>query len=94
MTLTKTGNVVPQYYFAAEALDRTTIDTAAVTTGVNGAALIANANPNEGLVYGGTGGLSDPASCRWEPHLGMSLPGIVFIQIFRPLDVIGQQCPL
>ena len=94
VTLTKAGYVIPQYYFAADAVDRTTIDTTAATTGANGAALIPNAVAAEGVIYAGAGGLADPTSCRWHPHVGMSLPNVVFVQIFRPLDVIGYQCPM
>jgi hypothetical protein len=93
VTVTKNGFPISQFYFEPELLDRTTIAPVATTTGVNGTALIANAMVAEGVAYGGSGGFTD-AACRWQPHVGMSLPGVVFVQIFRPLSVVGQQCSL
>jgi hypothetical protein len=39
-------------------------------------------------MYSGTGGLA--SGCNWEPHGGVALPGLVFIQTFRPT---GSTCP-
>lgn len=77
------------FYFEAQATARTTIDPAATVTGANGTALINNAKLSDGT-YEGQGGLG--AGCRWEPHAAASLPGIVFVQIFRKLDILGQTC--
>ena len=63
-------------------------------TGANGTALIDNANVADSLAYSGTGGLTDTTDCRWETHAGASLQNVVFVQIFRPIDQIGKQCPL
>lgn len=84
---------VEDYYFAAASMDRTTIDTTAVATGANGTALVVGASITDAVVYGGTGGL-DAAKCRWEMHAAMTVPNSVFVQIFRPADVLGETCPL
>jgi hypothetical protein len=91
--VTLNGTPVTQYYFDAASLDRTIIDATAITTGANGTALIANALIQNGLAYSGTGGLGD-AACRWPSQLGMAAPNVVFVEIFRPLSVIGMQCSL
>jgi hypothetical protein len=95
VTFTKGGNPVPNndFYFQAAQLTRTTIDPAATATGANGTALITSATVADSIAYAGSGGLG--AGCRWEPHAGASLPsfgGIVFIQIFRKIDILGQTC--
>lgn len=79
-------------YFVAGELTHQTIDPAAMVTGANGTTLVTGAMVSTLTSYGGMGGLS--AGCRWEPHAGASLPGIVFIQVFRKLDAIsGGPCP-
>ena len=92
VTITKSGNTIPanDFYFTAAQTTRETIDPAATATGANGTAFVNNAVASEGLVYNGQGGLG--AGCRWDPHAGASLGGIVFIQIFRKLDILGQTC--
>ncbi len=94
VTVTMNNNPVSQYYFDATSLDRTTVDPAAVTTGANGTALIANAMVQNGLAYSGTGGLADATNCRWPSQVGMALPNIVFVEIFRPTNLIPNQCSL
>ncbi|MEO7094456.1 MAG: hypothetical protein ABI175_14470, partial [Polyangiales bacterium] len=94
VTATRSGsqNMANDYYFTASQTTRQTIDTASPVTGVNGTALITNAAVSEGVAYGGTGAI--PASCVWEGHAGASLPNIVFIQLFRPVNAVAQTCPL
>jgi hypothetical protein len=94
VTVTKNGNSINGDYFDAAVMDRLNVDTEAVMTGINGTALITQASVADAVAYSGVGGLVDPTSCRWEHKVGMSLAGIVFIQIFRPLSQVGLQCPL
>lgn len=75
------------FYFAGAA--RTAIDPGATSTSANGTALVTNA-ALEG--YLGAGGL--PAECVYEGHAGVSIPNVLFIQIFRPTDASGQTCGL
>lgn len=93
VTFTSLGST-QEFYFEAETMPRTTVDTAAVATGVNGTVLVSSASIHDGATYSGSGGLDDPDSCRWSIHPGMSQPYIVFVQIFRPLDQVGFQCSL
>jgi len=79
------------FYFDADETTRETIDGAATSTGANGTALVTDAALADGA-YTGTGGL--PAECRWSARPGVTLPGVVFIQIFRPEDATGMTCPL
>lgn len=79
------------FYFGANVVDHTTIDPAATATGVNGTGLVNDANVmRDSLSYLGKNGLG--TGCRWENHGGASLPGIVYIQIFRKADIIGMTC--
>jgi hypothetical protein len=94
VTATKQGSPAQAYYFAADTMERVTVDAAAEATGANGTVLVPGAVIEDLLVYSGTGGLGDPASCRWGTYLGASIPGVVFIQIFRPIGVIGETCTL
>jgi len=90
--VTKAGNPVTanDFYFAAAATDRTTLDGNAMVTGENGTALVNSASVGDSAVWGGTGGLG--TGCRWEPHAGATLMGIVFIQVFKKLDIVGMTC--
>jgi hypothetical protein len=92
VTVTKMGNTVPSndFYFQSALVDRTTIDPAATATGMNGTALVTNASVNDSVVWAGQGGLG--TGCRWELHAGASLPGIVYIQVYKKADIIGQTC--
>ncbi|NVB82931.1 MAG: hypothetical protein HOV81_31425 [Kofleriaceae bacterium] len=93
VSFTRMGNpdTTNDYYFPTADTGRNMIDTAASATGANGTVLVTAATIDESLAYSGTGGLG--AGCRWEPHAGASLPGIVFIQVFRKIDaVVGGPC--
>jgi hypothetical protein len=92
VSVTKMGNPITanDYYFESALIDRTTIDPAATATGMNGTALVTNASVNDSVSYAGSGGLG--TGCRWELHAGASLAGIVYIQIYRKADIIGQTC--
>jgi hypothetical protein len=92
VTVTDQGNMIPtrDYYFPAAETNHVNIDLAATSTGANGTVLITGAAVSESTAYGGSGGLGP--GCRWDAHAGASLPGIVFIQVFRKLDIIGQTC--
>jgi hypothetical protein len=90
-TVPTAGDVNRDFYFAAGATARTTLDTLAAATGVNGTALLSGANLGE--AYSGKGG-GLPATCMWEVHAGAAIPGVVFIQTFRPTDIPGMTCPL
>ena len=68
------------------------IDPSALLTGQNGTGLLVNASVNDSLVYSGSGGLTDTANCQWKTHAAAALPGIVFIQIYRPVNQIGKTC--
>ncbi|CAN5910644.1 hypothetical protein BH11MYX3_BH11MYX3_16140 [soil metagenome] len=94
VTFTSTSTPSGQFYFDAAAMPRTTIDAEAVATGVNGTALVTDATYSAGVAYSGTGGLANPASCTWAIKPGASIPGTVFIQLFRPTNVVGQTCTL
>ncbi len=76
------------YYFAAAETTHETIDGAASATGMNGTALVTGRSIAEGIVFGGNGGITS-AGCRWEPHAAATIPGVVFIQIFRKIDQSG-----
>lgn len=79
------------FYFAAGATTRTALDATANATGANGTALVSGANLGE--IYSGQGG-GIPPTCIWDIHGGAAIPGIVFIQIFRPISAPGMTCPL
>ena len=94
VTITKSGVAQPanDFYFSMNETNHQTIDGAATATGVNGTVLYTNASVADSVVYGGMGGITATTACRWEPHAAASLPGIVFFQIYRKLDQIGQTC--
>jgi len=80
------------FYFAAGDTTRTTVDSAATVTGMNGSALIINGAQVTDLYSANQGPL--PPECAWEKHAGKTLPNILFVQIFRPTNAIGKTCPL
>ena len=96
VTFTRNGISVPanDSYFVPTEITRQNIEPSAMTTGANGTALINNATIADGVSYSGSGGITDAVNCRWELHAGTSLPGIVFIQVFRPTNQAGKTCPL
>jgi hypothetical protein len=80
------------YYFKATDVTRETIDntTPQNSTGANGTALVSGATLAD-MAYLGVGGL--PPECTYPPAPGVTLPGIVFISIFRPTDRPSMTCP-
>lgn len=94
VTVTRMGNpnTANDYYFRGTQTLRQMIDGSATTTGMNGTALVANASIADGTAYSGINAL--PATCRWEVRPGASLPQVVFIQVLRPVNAVGQTCPL
>lgn len=92
VTVTRNGNPVTasDYYFPSTQTTRTMIDGSATATGANGTAFVTGAVANDGPVWGGSGGLGP--GCQWDPHAGASLPGIVFIQVFKKADLFGMTC--
>lgn len=94
VTVTKGGNPVMNndFYFTASQTTRTTIDTNANVTGMNGTALVTGASVDDSVVWAGQGGITDTVNCVWEPHAGASLPGIVFIQVMRKGNAFGKTC--
>lgn len=82
------GDTAHTFYFGPAAANRMTLDSNARATGVNGTALYNIVNPMLTDMYSGTGGL--PSGCNWEAHGGVALPGLVFVQTFRPT---GSTCP-
>jgi hypothetical protein len=96
VTVTRNGSTIAanDHYFAAnDAPGHTMIDTAATATGANGTALITGASVGEGLVYSAQQGPL-PAECRWETHGAVSLPFILFVQIYRPTNNGAMTCNL
>jgi len=91
VTILRNGAPIPgdDFYFEAAEATRTTIDPIATSTGANGTALVTNAQLDG---YIGAGAL--PSECAWEAHAGVSLPFVLFVQIFRPTDASGQTCNL
>lgn len=80
------------FYFKAADVTRESIDntTPQNVTGANGTALVSGASLAD-TAYTGIMGL--PPECKYSPAPGVTLPGIVFISIFRPTDQTGMTCP-
>jgi hypothetical protein len=93
VTITKSGNpqAANDYYFQSEP-GRMHIDATATATTMNGTALYTNASVNDSLVYSGAGGITDTVNCGWETHAAASIPGIVFMQIYRPSSKPTKTC--
>lgn len=85
--LNGTTYTADDHYFTAAQTAHQTIDAAASVTGMNGTALVANRSVAEQVNFVGQGGVG--SGCRWKPHAAASIPGIVFIQIFRKIDQDG-----
>lgn len=93
VTVVKNGNPIPanDFYFRSADVDRTTIDVNATATGANGTALYTGASVLDSLMYSGTGGTG--TGCRWDTHAAASLPGVLFVQVFRKIDALtGGPC--
>lgn len=85
-------NADRDFYFPAGSTTRVTLgDSSLIATGANGTVLVSGANLGE--VYSGNGGLSSTA-CAWDVHGGAAVPGVVFVQSFRPINATGMTCPL
>jgi hypothetical protein len=93
VTITKGTNPQPanDYYFQAET-GRLHIDGAASVTSIDGTGLYAGASVDDGPAYSGTGGISDTTNCTWEPHAAASIPGLVFMQVYRPINKPTKTC--
>ena len=93
VTMTKNGTAIATAtYFDPTSTSRTTIDTSATSTGVSGSGVLASASVTDGLGYAGSGGITDTANCRWEPHFADVLPDAVVVQVFRKIAVLGRTC--
>ncbi|MCW5806781.1 MAG: hypothetical protein KIT31_30760 [Deltaproteobacteria bacterium] len=95
VTVTKSGNTIPNndFYFTANETNRGTIDPNATATGANGTALITGAAIGDGLVFSAQQGPLPP-ECKWETHGAVSLPFILFVQIYRPTNNGAMTCNL
>lgn len=82
------------FYFQASQTTRTTIDPARNFTGANGTALVTMASLAD-VGYSGVpaaAGMGLPPECKYPGLPGVTLAGIVFISIFRPIDQTGMTC--
>jgi hypothetical protein len=84
-------NMGRDYYFASGATTRMNLDPVANATGANGTALVSGATLAE--VYSGAGG-GLPTTCLWDVHAGAAVSGVIFVQVFRPMNFPGMTCPL
>ena len=80
VTVTANGNVVSgkDFYFSDAPPERVFIDPAQLSTGANGAALLAD---NGQATYSGNGG--EPMGCTWPSVSATTVPGVV---LFVPID--------
>jgi hypothetical protein len=80
VTVLRNGNTVPanDYYFSdASVLERLNVDSAQLSTGLNGSALVVNGTLGN---YSGAG--AEPMGCTWPSKVAESIPGVVaFIEI-------------
>ncbi|HLL23699.1 MAG TPA: hypothetical protein VK427_16285 [Kofleriaceae bacterium] len=79
------------HYFVNTDVQRERVDSAAGATGANGTALVTNAMLSD--IYTGTPNVL-PAECRWSAHAAQTVPGVVFVQILRPVNAAGMTCNL
>ncbi|MFT3696231.1 MAG: hypothetical protein QM831_24035 [Kofleriaceae bacterium] len=93
VTFVKNG--VPQMgnddYFMNEAT-RLHVDPNANATTMNGTALYKGASVNDSLAYSGSGGIADTTNCQWESHAAANVAGLLFIQIYRPMNKPLKTC--
>jgi hypothetical protein len=93
VTITKSGS--PQTgndsYFQAEP-GRMHIDGTASATSINGTGLYVGASVDDSIIYSGTGGIADTANCTWESHAAASIPYLVFMQVYRPINKPAKTC--
>jgi hypothetical protein len=84
----------PQLSYFSNSASRTTLDGTATSTSANGSALVTGAGIADSLTWTGVGAFTgaDATNCDWEKHGGISLPGIVFVQNYRPTDKILKTC--
>lgn len=78
------------WYFTASSVDHMTLDPALGVTGMSGTVLVENRSVAEGAAFGGIGGLG--TGCEWEPHVAANIPGVVFIQLYRKVDMTPGSC--
>jgi hypothetical protein len=90
VTLTKSNASVSSQYFSANETDHLTIDPNATATGANGTGVLSAASISDSVVYSGSGGLGP--GCRWQTNPAATLPGHVFIELFRKVDELNQVC--
>lgn len=82
------------FYFQASQTTRTTVDPARNFTGANGTALVTGASLSD-VGYSGVpagSGMGLPPECKYPGLPGVTLQGIVFISIFRPIDNTPMTC--
>ena len=93
MTVTRNNNTTAanDFYFSdSDPNSRATIDTNASATGANGTALYNAAIVDDLNGMNAVGGLGP--GCRWEGHTGASLPGLLFVQVFRKINAVSGTC--
>lgn len=81
------------HYFVSTDVQRERIDAAANATGANGTAIVTDASLANMTVFSGSPS-SLPAECRWSVHVAQTVPGIVFVQVLRPVNATGMTCNL
>jgi hypothetical protein len=94
--VTKLGAIIapPTTTYFAAGTSKTTLDEALMMTTNNGSALVSGASLADSLTWSGQFNFgADASNCQYENHGGISLPGIVYIQNYRPTNKIGQTCP-
>lgn len=93
VTITKSGapQTANDFYFQAET-GRVHLDNTASATSINGTGLYTGASVDDLIAYSGTGGIADTANCVWESHAAASIPGLLFIQVYRPINKPLKTC--
>jgi hypothetical protein len=77
----------PGKFFINTDVQRERVDAAAMATGANGTVLVTPTALTDGGYSGTTTVL--PAECRWSAHASQTLPGVVFVQVLRPVNGTG-----